>query len=103
MKSIINGTRYNTANATKICAAWYGYASDFSHWEATLYRTPKSGRYFLAGSGGALSRFARSLDGNTRTGGEGIIPLSQEDAFQFAQQYATQNEVESHFSYLLED
>ncbi|NBU34834.1 hypothetical protein EBS40_09515 [bacterium] len=102
MKKIINGVRYSTENATPICDAWNGYSSDFSHWEATLYRTPRSGRYFLAGSGGPLSRFARRLDGTTRTGGEGIIPLSEEQAFEFAQQHAPE-QAEAHFGHLIED
>ena len=102
MKKIINGVRYSTESATRVCSAWHGYATDFAHWEATLYQTPRSGRYFLAGRGGALSRFCRRLDGNTVTGGEGIIPLSQGEAFEFAQQHAPE-QVEAFFPHLIED
>ena len=59
MKAIINGLRYDTDKATLIGEASHGYASDFQHWEAGLYKTPRSGRFFLAGSGGPMTRWSR--------------------------------------------
>jgi hypothetical protein len=105
MKSIINGIRYNTENANLLGKAWGGapYRSDFSHWTAGLYRTQKSGRYFLAGEGGPMSRYARSLNTNHWCGGERIDPLAEADAFEWAQQYLTPDEVEAAFAHLIED
>ncbi len=98
MKAIINGLRYDTDKAICIGEASHGYAGDFSRWEAGLYRTPRSGRYFLAGSGGPMTRWARSVDsGNTRTGGDGIFPMDADEAREWAERYLTTEEVESGF------
>lgn len=32
--------------------------SDYGFWKAGLFRTPRSGRYFIAGVGGAMTRFS---------------------------------------------
>lgn len=105
MKKTINGKRYDTNSAIAIGSATSPTASvaDFAYWEATLYKSPRAGRYFLAGKGGPMTRFARPLDGNTRTGGEAIIPLEEQEAFEWAQQYLTTDEVETHFGEMIED
>ena len=64
MKAIIDGLRYDTATATKLAEASSPLSrTDFGWWEETLYRTPRSGRYFLAGEGHARSHYARNLGG----------------------------------------
>ncbi len=82
MQRIINGKSYNTRTARELCEAGSttNSRSDFSFEESNLYVT-KKGAYFIAGRGGPMSRFARSVeDGNTTTGGSGIIPLDEIDA-----------------------
>jgi hypothetical protein len=104
MKSIINGLRYNTANAIEIGSADYGNWGDFARWEACLYKTPRSGRYFLAGSGGPMTRWARRNDANTYGSGSGIIPFDDvEDAREWAEQHLTTDEVEAGFASIIVD
>lgn len=104
MKSIINGKRYDTEKAILVGeggSIGLSY-NDFGHWEAKLYKTPRSGQFFLAGEGGPMTRWARPC-GNGRTGGEGIIPLSDEDALDWAERYLTTAQVEAHFGAVVED
>ena len=99
MKAIINGLRFDTAKARHV-----GWASascprtDFSYWEADLYRTPRSGRYFLAGSGGPMTRWARKVDGGSRSGGSGIQQLDLDEARDWAEQYLTADQIEAGFA-----
>ena len=105
MKSIINGTRYDTDKATLIGEASGGseFVTDYRHWSAALYITPRSGRYFLAGRGGPMSRFAVSRGINEWSGGEGVHPMEREDAFAWAQEHLPAEVVEAQFADLIED
>jgi hypothetical protein len=87
MIKIIDGIRYDTAKATKIGSASNNLpASDFHAWSETLYRAPRSGRFFLAGEGGALSRYGRANERGDRHWGERIIPLTPADARTWCEQ-----------------
>tara|TARA_R100000306_G_C4380997_1_gene144338 strand:+ start:2839 stop:3150 length:312 start_codon:yes stop_codon:yes gene_type:complete len=79
MKKVIGGLRYDTETAEKVAQHWDGYQSDHGHVCESLYRT-KNGRWFLAGEGGPASRYAKSVDGNGRIGGSGIVPVTPEVA-----------------------
>jgi hypothetical protein len=104
MKAIINGLRYDTEKATLIGESGYcGSRSDFQWWEAVLYRTPRSGRYFLAGHGGPMTRWATSTGLNSWTGGSGIKPLDKDDALEWAERNLTTTEVEAGFGKVIED
>lgn len=84
MKQIIDGKIYNTETATLIGECGNGLScSDFDFVHEALYRT-KKGRFFLAGEGGAKSRYARPVKNGT-IGGEGIIPLTDGEALGWAQ------------------
>jgi hypothetical protein len=106
MKSIINGKRYDTDKAILIgesdnlnrCSR-----NDFGFWEAGLYKTPRSGAYFLAGEGGPMTRWARPIGSNGMTGGDGIIPLTKEDALEWAGRHLGTKVVEKHFQDVIED
>lgn len=77
MKATINGLRYDTARAVLIGSASHG-DEDISpqHWsEASLYRSPRATRFFLAGRGGLMTTFR---------GGCRIIPMSSEEAHKWA-------------------
>ena len=104
MKSIINGTRYDTEKAIEIGSASANCpCSDFGYWESRLYKTPKSGRYFLAGWGGPMTRYARSLGNNSSGGGEKIDPMTEAEALAWAEQYLEVDEVEAAFAHLIEE
>ena len=105
MKAIINGLRYNTENAILIGKASYnGSRTDFQWWAAGLYRTPRSGRFFLAGSGGPMTRWGhRGCQQNETIGSSGIILLDHEDALEWAERYLTHDEIEAGFAKHLTD
>lgn len=98
MKAIINGLRYDTTKATLIGEASSDEVrSDFRYWSAGLYVTSRSKRYFLAGEGGAMTRWAQSAGQNSWSGGSGIKPLDEADAREWAERYLTTEEVEAAF------
>ena len=85
MKRIIDGRTYNTGTAEIICDTGNGeYSTDFRYENSDLFVTSK-GAYFVAGYGGALSRFSVA-EGNGYRGGAGIIPMSRAEAFSEIQQ-----------------
>ena len=104
MKAIINGLRYDTTKAVLIgkesadCSR-----TDFHWWEAGLYKTPRASRYFLAGRGGPMTQFSHPYGQNGSRGGEKIVPLSHEEAREWAERYLTIEEVEKAFSAVIED
>ena len=104
MKAVINGTRYDTDKAVLIGEADSGdFSTDFQFWKAALYVTPRSRRYFLAGRGGPMSVFSRSVGQNEWSGGEKIIPLECKDALTWAERHLETREVEAHFAGEIED
>lgn len=103
MKSIIEGLRFDTEKATLIGEASHGNQGDFSCWEAGLYKTPRSGRYFLAGRGGPMTMFRRTVGTNEWSGGEKIIPVTEAEAFEWAQRELPDTAVETHFGHLIEE
>jgi len=103
MKKILDGVRYDTEKAVEIGTASYSNPGDFQNWEATLYVTPKSKRFFIAGTGGPMSRFAQSAGVNQWTGGSDLIPMSKEDALAWAEANLDPEELEEHFSDMIED
>jgi len=100
MKAIFNGLRYDTEKAMLVGESCSSSLSvyDFGHWEAKLYKTPRSGRFFLAGTGGPMTRWARPMGNNGQTGGSGIIPMNEEDAREWAEQYLSAAEIEAGFA-----
>lgn len=111
MKAIINGTRFDTEKAIELGTTdnlGEGATStdDFHYWTATLYKTPRSGRYFIAGEGGARSMWAERTGQGSWSCGSGIKPFeSEEAAFEWAQQeFSWAPEwIEKHFGHLIED
>jgi len=103
-KAIINGIRFNTENAVLIGSAEAAeYQSDFRWWYEELYKTPRSGRYFIAGKGNGMSQWAEPVPGGGRGSGRGIRPLTREDALAWAERYLDPATVEEHFADLIED
>jgi len=99
MKKIINGRIYDTSKAILIGKENNGLShSDFNWWEAGLYKTPVSGKFFLAGSGGAMTRFSRTISQNEWCGGSKVIPMDQPTALQWAERYLEPEQIEQHFA-----
>lgn len=98
MKAIIDGKRYDTEKADLVCKVEDGNRGDFRHINAELYCTPRSRQFFLAGWGGAMTVFARNNSDNTKSGSNRIIPLSEQDALAWAEQYASTEEIEKFFT-----
>ncbi len=98
MKAIINGKRYDTDKAALIASD--GSAglsrSDFQWWEEDLYLT-KNGSWFVAGTGGALTKYAKPVGSNGTSGGERIIPLTAEEARDWLENSENYNSLEYHF------
>lgn len=104
MKAIINGKRYNTETATEV-ASWSNHASysDFNHCEETLYRTPK-GNWFTVGSGGPMSKYARSLGNNTRGGSSDVFTaLTANEARAWLESNQETAALEEHFADTIDD
>jgi len=91
MRKIIRGVRYDTEKARLV-----GQASCCC-WDAWLFCARRSGRYFLFGEGGPMSRFAQSAGRNVLKGGRDIIPLSREEALRWAREYLEPNEIGAEF------
>ncbi len=98
MKKIINGFRYDTDTAEKVCSIFTGTGhSDFSCIDAELYRTKRSKTFFLSGWGGAMTVFSHSCGDGTYCGQSTIVPISTEDARAFAEKHASTEVVEKFF------
>lgn len=87
MKKVINGKLYNTETAEEL-ASWHNGCSysDFNYCKETLFRSRK-GAFFLHGVGGAMTRYSESCGNNARCEGEGIVPLTIEEAKEWAEEH----------------
>lgn len=102
MKKIINAKVYNTETATKVGAWDNGYfTNDFNYCSEDLYKK-KTGEFFLHGEGGALSTYA-SHEGNMTGYGERIIPMTYDEAAQWAERHLTGEQYEQIFGEVSED
>lgn len=85
MKKVINGALYNTDTAQELGSTEPAGCSkrDFNYFRETLYRT-KSGKYFLHGEGHGNSRYG-VWHGNDGGWGEKIMPMTLEEAMEWAE------------------
>lgn len=97
MKKVINGKMYNTETAKAVKTVDHGDGPrDFHYYVETLYRK-RTGEYFLAGEGGPLTKYSRSVGQNSWHGGEGIIPLTYEETLAWAESEMDADEYEAEF------
>lgn len=102
MKKIINGKKYDTDTASCV-GSWdngYGY-SEFGYFSEALYRK-KTGEFFLHGKGGAASKYAKSCGENSWSGGEEILPLTEDEAKKWAEGHLEADEYEQIFGEVAE-
>jgi hypothetical protein len=102
MKKIIKSKQYNTETAKECGQYSYSNRSDFNYFCETLYRK-KNGEFFLHGDGGAASQYAKSCGQNEWCGGETIIPLTYQEAQEWAEKHLTGDEYEDIFGDVSED
>lgn len=103
MKKIINGKVYDTETAKKL-GYWENMADvrDFHQFCETLYRK-KTGEFFLHGEGGPMTQYAQTVGTNSWSGGERIMPMSFEEARQWAEEHLDSDEYEEIFGEVSED
>ena len=102
MKAVIDGKKYDTEIAEQIAEDGYSYSGDFRYWYEVLYRT-KKGNFFVAGEGGALTKYAVPVGNNSTSGSERITPLTRQEAFEWCERHGATEAIETHFSDLIED
>lgn len=84
MKKVIGGKLYNTETAKKL--ADYEspcFSTDFHYFSESLYQK-RTGEFFLAGAGNALSKYSEIYGGESHAG-ERIVPLTYSQAQQWAE------------------
>ena len=102
MKKIINGKVYDTTSAKEVGCYENGLPTDFDYIEEILYRK-RTGEFFLHGAGGARTRYATSTGGNSWAGGEKILPISYEEARQWAEDHMDAQAYEAAFGAVADD
>lgn len=97
MNKVINGKRYDTETA-ELVGEWantYNY-SDWSYKCEELYRK-KTGEFFLYGEGGPRSEYAVQTDSHSWTGSSKIIPLTINEAKEWAEEHLDADNYEKYF------
>lgn len=99
MRKIIDGRLYDTEKAHLIGEPWspdgIGY-DDFDWCEETLYRK-RTGEYFLYGEGGPKTRYARPYGQSGWQYGDRIMPLTYDEAREWAESHLEASEYEAEF------
>jgi predicted XRE-type DNA-binding protein len=102
MKKIIHGKMYDTETAKLIGIYSHSKPGDFNYYCEELYRK-RSGEYFLAGEGSCLSKYAVSTGQNEVSGSEKIIPLTEDEAKEWAEERLPADEYEQEFGEIKTD
>jgi len=80
--SVLGGRKFSTSVATMVCeiaCAGSCQLSDFHFERIALYLSPR-GQWFLAGEGGACSRWGRRAPDGSRYPGEGVQLIAEPEA-----------------------
>lgn len=102
MKKIINRRMYNTETAKEIAEFSSGYhCGDFRRYDEALYRT-KKGSYFLAGSGGPMTKYSERC-GDAWGHGSDLEPISRTQAIEWLEEHGYTDILESEFSDQIEE
>lgn len=85
MKDIIDGKLYDTESAEQI-ASWKntGDTGDLRYVKEALYKT-ESGAYFVYGTGGAMSKYSKSVGSSETAGSSEIKPFDEEKSYQWCE------------------
>lgn len=99
MKKVIRGRLYDTEKAVLV-GEFYDEAmpgDDLAYYREELYRK-RTGEYFLYGTGNAGSKYS-VWHGNTASGSEKIIPLTYQQAQEWAEENLPPEEYEKEFGF----
>ena len=102
MKKIINGKKYDTDTAKRIGRREENPANNLDYFYQTLYRK-KTGEFFLLGEGGPRTIYGQPSESGGWRSGEKIIPMTYEDAQEWAEEYLTVDEYEATFGVVSEE
>jgi len=98
MKFTIDGQRFDTDKSEVIHASSYdGPKNSSEWWSETLYRTPRSKRFFLVGEGGGMTRYAKRTGSGMYTRGERCDPMTDAEALAWAEAHMTADEIDAAF------
>lgn len=101
MKRIIDGKRYDTETAEEVGFSKHGSRRDFEYYEETLY-CKRTGEYFVHGYGHGASRYAKQVCGDWCPG-EDIVPMTYEQAREWAEKNLDAEDYEREFGPTSED
>ena len=103
MKKVINGKLYDTSTA-ELVGEWNNGRLDNRLYVCAecLYRK-RTGEFFLFGSGGPGSKYAKPIGNNDWSGDDIIIPLSSGAAAKWAEEHLSGEEYEKIFGEIVED
>lgn len=97
MKKIIEKKIYDTENSTMLHKWWNGCNStDLCFCREALYKTAK-GNLFLHGEGGPRSKYSRSYGNNTLSWGDGITPMTEDEAIDWLENHEGEEAIIAHF------
>lgn len=97
MQKIIDGKRYDTERAKELAFATSAVGrNDFHFWKETLYQK-RTGEFFLHGEGGPASRYSKAVGLNEWSGGERVMPLTLDEAKDWAETHLDADEYEEIF------
>ncbi len=103
MKKIINGKVYDTATAQCVGEWSNPYTRrDFNWVEETLYRK-RTGEFFIFGEGGPRSQYAKEVGTRQWSSGERIMPLTWDEAREWAEEKLSADEYEQAFGEVADD
>lgn len=103
MKKIIKGKVYNTETAKMVGEYSNGLSySDFCHCYEELFQK-KTGEFFLWGAGGPMSKYAEHHGWNETSGSEKIMPMTYNEAKEWAEDHLDADEFEAIFGEVSED
>jgi len=98
MRKVINGKTYDTKTAERLCDGSNDLTcNDFGELTEHLYRSPY-GQYFVAGSGGAMSKYGRTCGNNSWGWGEGIKLVTASEAKRYLEEHGSAEEFEAVFT-----
>lgn len=102
MKKIIQGRKYNTETAKPVGEYEFDYPTSIHYYCETLFKK-RNGEYFIYGEGGAGSKYSESRYGGNCAGSGRIVPMSYDNARDWAEENLDTEAYEAEFGEVSED